>query len=407
MGERRTRTDDTASRVRSPASLWTIAAGAGALIFAGAAIGNGMDRATKTRPALAKQVPSLFAVQALQVQGREAMAAGDGTAAEERGRAAVRAAPADPASTALLGAAYLATGKSAQAETAFRVAGSLGWRVPVTQAYWLGRALEIPDYRIAALRLDALLRQDPRLVSQRDLLDPMERNPAGRAAMIARMAANPNWLAAYAQLADGAPRDSLEQRAVVLDELARTGVQLGCETVAPVSSRLAALGAVSAGAQVFRAHCPVASRGLLTDGDLEQVSLDVARTPFLWQMAGYGDVAVGFSPAVQGGNRLTITNSSASNRQILSQRIAVAPGRYALTWRAGSETGGPKSGILAALSCLDAPQDWSDGTYDAAKRVWRAELTVTDVCAAPLLFIGAAPGIGAIWLEQLRLQPQG
>ncbi len=387
-------------------TVYRMAIAIGLLAYCTMAVGNGLDRASLVHPGLARHLPSLFASQAFQVRGRIALLQGKAKVAAALGEQAVRAAPVDPGSTALLGAARLADGQQGKAETAFRIAGALGWRVAYTQAYWMTRALEIPDYRVAALRLDALLRQQPDLVRQRQLLDPMERNPAGRSAMIDRMLLHPDWVPAYAQLIDETPLDSMQQRATVLSELAQRGSVLGCAAIAPATSRLASLGAVQDGARLWRDHCSLAHGGLITDGNLTAVSLDFPRSPFLWQLIGDGDVTSGLVPSPLGsGQRLTIASSAGRPRQILSQLLAVSPGRYSISWLAGGESGTPKDGILAATTCAQVPDGWTIPTFDPATQLWRARLDIDGRCAGHRLILAVAPNIGSIWIEQIRLTP--
>ncbi len=180
-----------AASLRQRLPLWSrLGWATGLVLFAGLAAGSAADRLSAGDPVLAAQIPALFASEALRTRGAEALSNGQAVGAELIGTAAIRNAPTDPQSTALFGAGKLAVGD--------RVAGQLGWGVPITQSYWMGQALADGKYDIAALRLDALLRQQPALLRQRQLIDSMERNPAGQTAMIARMRLNPAWLSFYA-----------------------------------------------------------------------------------------------------------------------------------------------------------------------------------------------------------------
>ena len=212
------------------------------LAYAGLAFGSGLDRLAADDPAMAQRVPSAFAAQALRTLGAQALTQGKAGELLRLGQAALSDSPTDPQSAAMFGAGLLASGNRAGADRAFRTAGKLGWRVPITQNYWMGRALAQGDYPLAALRFDALLRQQPALHRQRALLDPLERNPAGRAALITRIALRPVWVDSYAGDVADLPADVMEQRTTVLLEAAAKGVVLGCPAIAPGASRLATLG---------------------------------------------------------------------------------------------------------------------------------------------------------------------
>ena len=235
------------------------------LVYTGLVVGNGLDRLSASRPELAPSVPSLFASEALRVAGAQALSDGNALAILKIGEKAVRDAPTDPQSSAMLGAGLLGTGDQRQAERAFRVAGRLGWRVPITQNYWLSKALAASDYQSAALRLDALGRQQPGLLTERPLLDPMERNPAGRAALIQRMALHPNWLVNYVAIDGSPPVAALLQRSTVLVEAGQAGVMLGCEQIAPMVRQLVALKVPDEAARLWQAQCPAKDRSLVTD----------------------------------------------------------------------------------------------------------------------------------------------
>ena len=225
------------------------------IVYTGLALGSGADRLTATRPAMATRIPALFASEALRVAGSQALADGDVRATLAIARRALHDAPADPQSAAMLGAGLLASGDQAPADQAFRVAGRLGWRVPITQSYWLSKALSASDYDLAALRLDALLRQQTQLLSQRQVMDPMERNPAGRAALIKRMALHPEWLSVYTADVQSTPPDVVMQRSDVFEEAGHQGLMLGCDAIAPIIARLIALNLREQAGRLAKAHC--------------------------------------------------------------------------------------------------------------------------------------------------------
>ena len=376
------------------------------LVYSGFALGSGLDRLSATRPELAAMVPAPFAAEALRSLGGQALAAGKAVPAAEYGVQALRDSPTDPQSPALYGAALLARGEKAKAEQAFRIAGQLGWRVPVTQTYWMGRALAGGDYRIAALRLDALLRQQPGLMAQRQLLDPMERNPAGRAAMVERMKLRPAWLDRYAGEVWAAPADIMQQRAEVLFDAARAGLVLGCPVIAPTIERMALLGQLSQGSALWRAHCPVAGSGLVADPRFEMIELGSKPGAFGWQMIGNDELTVGVVPAVGGpGRRITVDGNAARTRLFLSQLTVLQPGRYMLSWRAGNAQESPSDKVLASLVCAGQPPVWLAARLDGRTRRWQAEAIVPSGCPGQQIGFGIAPAAGTVWLEQVELVP--
>lgn len=376
----------------------------GSVGFAALTLGSGLDRLTASRPALADKVPALFASEAYAVLGPRAIESGDTAVALRIGKAAITAAPIEPNSTALLGSAQMAAKQFPEAERTFRVAGKLGWRVPSTQAYWQMRALVVSDYTTAALRTDALLRQDPGLLNQRYLLDPLERNSQGREALVARMQLRPRWSAYYANSVSGVPGDSLLQRAEVLDLAARRGLQLGCTDIGPITLRLVELNFVAVAEQLWRGHCPLPRSGALFDGSLTSLQLDQPASPFAWSLVGRSDVSVALSPASDGkGQQVQFESSASFPRRVLTQLVAVRPGRYRLSWAAGRSDNQPVTNLRVAVTCHIDINPWVAGTYNPQTRRWHADLVVAGDCPGHWINFGLLPGAGSVWIEHTAL----
>ena len=370
------------------------------------ALGSGADRLSAGQPDLAAKVPRLFASEALRTLGAKALTDGQAVTAAAVGAAAVHDAPTDPQSTALFGAGRLARGDRIIAERAFRVAGQLGWRVPITQSYWMGQALANSRYDIAALRLDALLRQQPQLLRQRQLIDPMERNPAGRAALIARMRLKPVWLNFYATDVEQVPADSLLQRAAVLDEASRGGLVVGCTAAASIAARLTVVGQPRVAAALWRQHCPAAGPGLVSDEPLATLDITAKPTAFSWELIGNGDMSLAVLPSSDGaGQRLMIDGMADVTRPVLGQLVVLDPGRYVLSWRTGNSQGQASDHVLAGLACPGETPVWLKPTFDRATGMWRALAEVDARCPAQRLTFAAAPRSGQVWLERISLQP--
>lgn len=379
-----------------------------AAVFALLALGSGLDRIAQARPALAPHVPAPFASQALRSAGREALARGDAAASLKLGKAAVVDAPVEPESTALLGMARLAAGDRSGGERAFRVAGQLGWRVPYTQAYWMDRALAVGDYRVAAMRLDAMLRQQPELLANRALLDPLEQAPAGRAALAERLMTAPGWLVPYSTQVTGLARDVLLQRAQVLGEVARRGGSTGCEAIAPLVEQLVDAQAVAEGSALWRQHCPGATQTMVHDGNFVAAMLEQDRSQFTWTFIGQGDASALFEPAPNPPAKLLAIDSTALYPRLIARQLVLAgPGRYRLTWLAIGADGGPSDLALAAFACTPDPKDWLSARFDATRHRWIAEFTIDGSCAARWLGFGIAPRPGNVKLGQIALERIG
>jgi len=388
--------------------LGRIALAGGLLAYSALALGSGLDRASAGSADLAARIPGFFASEALRVRGADALDHGQAQAALALGKAAIGDAPTDPQSPALLGAGRLASGDRGGADRAFRVAGKLGWRVPVTQTYWMNQALGAGDYRIAAMRLDALLRQQPALHRQRSLIDPMERNPAGRTALVERMALNPIWLTSYVGDVHDLPVDVMLQRAPVLEEAAAKGLVLGCPLIAATANRLALLGQAREGSSLWRAHCPAAGQGLVSDGDFAMAGLGEKPVAFAWDLLGSEDLTLGFIRSGDGpGQRLTVQGRPRQVRPVLHQLLALTPGRYVLSWRSGDSQNRPSKALRAALGCQGADPVWLEQEFDPASRRWRAPVSLDGHCTAQDLIFATGPEASELWLEAVRIEAAG
>lgn len=393
-----------ASRPRLPIST-QLGLAAAMVLYAVLALGSGADRLSAGQPGLAARIPSLFASEAVRTLGAQALSEGKAVDAARIGTQAIANAPTDPQSTALFGAGRLAGGDRVMAERAFRIAGGLGWRVPITQSYWMGQALVAGNYDIAALRLDALLRQQPALLRQRQLIDPMERNPAGRTAMIARMRLAPVWLGFYAGDVYDLPADVVLQRADVLGEAARSGLVLGCAEIAPIASRLTVVEQPRAGSALWRQHCPAAGAGLVSDGQLTMLDIAAKPTAFTWELIGNGELSLSVVPSGNGrGKRLLVDGMADVPRAVLAQLVVLDPGKYVLSWRTGNSLGQASDHVVAGLACPGATPTWVTPTLDRATGLWRASVQVNGRCPAQRLTFAAAPRSGQVWLEQITLE---
>ena len=390
-----------------PRAAVLLTGAAALLVYAGLALGSGLDRMSAGQPSLAPRVPDLFASEALRAMGAQALGRGDAAAALRIGQQALRDAPTDPQSAALFGAGNLASGNAAVADRAFRIAGQLGWRVPITQNYWMSRALSQSDYPVAALRLDALLRQQPALLNERVLTDPMERNPAGRAALIGRMRLNPSWLPLYTKDVYRAPADVMLQRATVLTDAARSGLVLGCDAMVPTIDHLYELNLMPDAAIVWRAHCPAAGPGPVSDPAFALLDLERRYGMLSWQTVGNEGTTLGIEQVPgSGARRLTIEGGPATGKKLfLRQYLVAAPGPYVLRWQALDRAGKPVAAIVPAVNCAGTPNVWLEPQPGPVAGSWQAAITVT-ACPLQELAFAATPGLSDAMLQQITLTPR-
>lgn len=374
-------------------------------MLAGLALGNGLDRIGGSNLAVAARVPSLFASESLRSGGRALIDQGNALGAIEVGKLAIKDAPLDPSSAAILGAGKLGAGDKTGAERAFRLAGKLGWRIPYTQAYWMNEALAAKDYRVAALRLDALLRQYPKLMHQRILVSPFELKGQARAELAKRMKDAP-WTHEYAfDVADLEPI-VIAQRTMVLTEMGRQDTALGCDTIAPIVSRLIGMNVLADAATLWRGHCPGAGGALVYDGDFARADMTQSHSEFAWTFIGLSDVGLVLEPSATGkGRELVVDSTATAPRQFLRQLVLAKPGSYRLTWRAEGDAGAAGSQIEASLACGAMDFIPLPATQDPQSKLWSANAVIDGSCTARWLAFRIKPGTARLTLGDVALKP--
>ncbi|MCW1383257.1 copper resistance protein CopC [Novosphingobium sp. KCTC 2891] len=372
--------------------------------FAAAATISGLDRIGGSTPALAGLLPPALAAQALRNQAMNAQSLGDNDRALALARKAVARTPIEPGSAAVLGAALYAKDDGPGADQAFRVAAQMGWRVPLTQFYWLDASLAVSDYRNAAVRLDALLRQEPALLSNRRLLDPLERTPEGRAAMAERLAERPDWLQPYLSNLRDTPTDILALRGQVLRDMARQGTVLGCEAVSPMIEQLIAREAYGDAQATWKAQCPGTAGTLVSDGNLAHAQLTQTSASLSWMFLGRAGLSLMLEKAKGPAQVVAAEGKLDRPRSFMRQLMLLQPGRYEVRWRATGEDGKPSSRIVAALSCNPDPRDWATGQFDRASGTMSATVTYEGSCEAGWLGFGLVPGEGIVRLGDISLR---
>ena len=369
---------------------------AGSGVFALVAVLSGLDRASAYREDGTVLVPQRFAGQSAQVLAAKAVASNDPVAIEAAGRLLIDRQPVNASAPATLGLAHALVGDVAGADAAFTVSGQLGWRAPLTQQYWMGRALAAGDYRVAAQRLDALLRQSPEVSENGALMAVFEQNPPARAALLAQLLQRPGWLHRYETQVFKLDPQQTQQRASLIADLAARGMRLECEDVRSLVERMVTQGAPEPAAALWRAQCPSprGKGGLLWDGGLVAVNFSGPAVSFKWLPEQSGDV--GLSAVADG---VEITSTAAFTAPALRQFVAVPAGRYRLTWRA-DDGKGPR--LLPTWGCTPdggtslAPQALGGGR-------WQADVVADGACRGHWLRFMVRTGEGPVRLGDVAL----
>lgn len=370
----------------------------GIAVFAVLALGSGLDRVSAQRPAAARWVPGLFKAEGWRAEAATQLGAGHAAAATGAAERAVAADPIDPRSTALLGGGHLAQGKQVPADRAFRVAAGFGWRDPLTQLYFMNAALNAGQPRLAALRLDALLRQAPFLPVRDMLFARFEATSEGRGALAERLALRPAWAESFMIRSGNLPLESLQARAAIVAGM--TGPGWNCETVEPLATKLISKGAVTDAKALWLAQCSSASRGI---SDPRFTRLQDGRSPmaFEWNLAASGDIS--FAPGPDGAG-LLVRVSGPALRAVAWQLLVLQPGRYRLTWTAQNPAGETARGTALSLSCAPGQRE-NLGASDLGKGRFEAVVTIDAACPGRYLTLWQAPAGEDTRIDSFALTP--
>lgn len=376
--------------------------GVAALVYAGAAIGNGSDRASLYAP-VKRVTPAVFKSQAYRQDARHALAARDNNAALAAAWKAVKKAPIEPGSAALLGATYFAADQPDRAFEAFKVARQFGWRDFTTQAYWIGAGLAFSDSQAVARHLDALMRVAPDQPGTRDVLIRLESTDKGGAALFTRLVERPGWLDAYARSAADLQPAQFATRLGLLEKLKANGVSASCQ---PVSDALNALAyRQNRFADAYRLWVAVCQRDAGTTVSNGAFDRPVApwNTPFDWQIASAGGV---FADVVQG--ELVGSNDNPLPAAIATQYVMMPTGRVRLSWTARAERDGQDLGRSVTLACPGG-LDLALGKPGAhvGDDAFALEFVVPEGCSPQQLRVQAAREQGEVRFDAIALSASG
>ena len=350
-------------------------------------------------------VPPLPA-QALLAQARQRLAGEDYRGGLALARQAVFANPVEPTAPAMVGAALLGLGEEAGARRAFTVAGRMGWRVPLTQTYWLQEALAVQDYRVAALRFDAMALQNATTAAELVPARQFESSAAGRQALAERLRRAPPWLGPYLDPVNQATSTDLVARAAVAQQLISGGMSLPCGTLTRLLWRLVDVGEARIAQSLWRQRCPVSGGGLLTDGNLARLQTD-SQQPFGWQLTTDADVTAKGGLLGGGATGVTFANSAPSRRAVLRQIVVLPAGTYRLTWVARGPAGVASDRIVAAMGCMGSPPTGVPARLAASGAIWSADFPVSAQCSAVQIEFQILPGTADASLSSVSLARVG
>lgn len=377
---------------------------AAALLYAGLALGNGLDRWSLTRPGL-PHVPAMLAAQSWRAQAFAALTGHQPEQARVAALHAVVAAPMEQSSASLLGSSYLALGQSRLADNAFKVAARMGWRDLPTQIYWVLSGIALSEETMAAQHLDALMRSAPDVAQSGAVLTQIEAVPAGQQAMVRQLAAGPAWIDQYAAAARGLSQDQFARRMVLLRQTAIAGHTPSCQVSSDAINALAyEQNRFAEARQLWDLACMQGRAGMVADPDFVAIPRE-QNLPFDWNFPGAGGV---FARVVDGA--LLASNDNPVPLVVAQQYLMLPPGPIRIEWRAS--TAGNAAGLAQAVT-LYCPNrtDLSVGHPAAVQAAgsFVADLLVPPDCAPQQLAVRIGREQGEVSFDAVNVlvRPKG
>lgn len=308
--------------------------------------------------------------------------------------------PISAQAVSILGRSRLYAQQLSEARKAFQVSGQLGWRDTMTQIYWLDQALQAGDYRIAAERLDALLRQAPDDENRDRFIAAVAATPEGRAAVAERLKLAPAWARTMVIQVSELPPEQLLQR---VDLMRRTGRGVwDCPVSEGIAQKLITLGMLHEAQSVWQLSCET-SGALVYDGGFEQLDTLNPTTAFDWQVSTQGDADIAITADKANNHRLSVETTASVTRPIVRQLVVLKPGLYRLAWRMPQIDRSQARAIKVSLTCKPDLSRATAGTAVAGKRdTWSVDFTVDNECPARHLVFWLEPHV-SINLDDVSL----
>lgn len=384
--------------------LRSVLAAAGLIGLAVAALLSGSDRQSREFPNSPSFVGWPYDTGAARARAILAFVRTGPASAISYAERSVLSDPLSAQAVSILGRSQLYAQQPVDARTTFLVAGQLGWRDAMTQIYWLDQALQTSDYKVAAQRLDALLRQSPDDENRDRFLAAVAATPEGRSELAERLKLSPVWASLMAGEVKDLPADQVMQR---VDLMRRTGKGVwDCASTEPISQRLINLGMLQEAQSVWRLNCE-STGSLVYDGGFERFDTLKPTAAFDWQLSNRGDADIALTQDASNQRKLALEVTATVTLPIVRQLVVLAPGRYRLTWRTPETPPAQARSLRVSLACAVDLGRAAEGVAVPGKAdSWAVDFDVDGECPARKLVFWLAPR-APIHLDDVGLAPIG
>ncbi|MEI6641216.1 MAG: hypothetical protein WCL10_04215 [Novosphingobium sp.] len=373
----------------------------GLVLLAALSVLSGSDRQSRDFPASPSFIGWPYDTGGARARAIMALVKTGPASAIALARRSILSDPISAPAVSILGRSQLYAAQLPEAHKTFMVAGQLGWRDSMTQIYWLDQAIQAADYRVAAERLDALLRQFPNDENGSKLLALVSAAPEGRDALAARLKLKPAWAESYVTDVKNLPNDQLLQR---VDVIRRSGPgNWACRQTSSFAQQLINSQNLDEAQQVWRMGCP-SSTSEVYDGGFEQLDTTRPTTGFDWVLSNRGDAEISLVQDPFGHNVLAVEVSATIALPIVRQLVVLKPGSYRLTWRTPDTGATEAQALRVALSC---GHDYADAVPGSAvpgrAPTFTHDFVVDGRCPARQLIFWLAPR-GRVRLDDIALE---
>lgn len=350
---------------------------------------------------------------AMAFEAEVALASGDAGRARSLAFAAIDSTPLSVVAVRTLATSEMRLGNQAAARSAWRAAAGMGWRDVPTQYWAMRQSLVDHESQIAGMRADALLRISEGAGPFTELTRQALVDPALRHALVTRMALRPTWRGSFFWPGTTLTEKTLAGLVPALLDLQRTAAPPTRGEAGPTMRALLLAGRTNEALALDRPFAAAAKRdpgSLLDDGGFNRstAQYQIDSTPFDWTFGVVGGATVALDEAEP--RAMVVSVDGSSDAAPLTRWIALAPGRYSISFKMKGVPDSPGS-IGMRVRCGAATQNLAASSRDPLSGNDFDDRSFTfDVpasCPAILIAVGAFGGGGESEAEigDIRLTP--
>ena len=349
-----------------------------------------------------------WSTAAHEVLADDAIAGSNASQAKGEALKALRLSPIDAVALRTAAMARILEGSTASGQKLMGIAVSLGWRDPVTQLWAIGASEQTGEPDKAVQRAQALFQQNLFVPSALELLLRLPDGPTARS-LVDTLSSRPEWRADFVKAAAQLPSDydgNVEQLAFRVNA---TQAPLSIDEARPLLDRLIEANDL---ADARRLWAGTHAAAVIANGTFEQVSERAgADVPSDWDVSDEDLATIAIqAPEFGGDGRALRISAAARSGPILSQRLMLPPGTYALTYRARSGEGADVA-LRWQLSCSSSDERQTSKDMPAASSGWQEFTAAFSVpiqdCPIQRLALERPNAIHSheVWVDDVIMKP--